>query len=295
MTILVIGGTGTVGRHVVRGLLEAGVSVRVLTRSTAHEARIPDPARAVVGDLTNPSTLHGVFHGVDRLFLLNAVSATEVQEALVALNEAQRADVKRIVYLSIHRAERGLHIPHFAAKVAVEHALKAGAIPHTILRANNFYQNDISCKEALLTYGVYPQPFGNVGVARVDVRDVARAGANALLNDGHAGRTYALVGPETLTGDACAAAYGHALGTPIRYAGNDLDAWSAQVRDQLPSWMLYDLRLMYALFQEQGMLAAPLHYRETCAVLGRAPRPFAAFAAETTARWMPERLPRAPA
>ena len=37
------------------------------------------------------------------------------------------------------------------------------------------------------------------------------------------------------------------------YAGDDLEAWAAQMREMLPGWMVYDFALMYRLFQEQGL------------------------------------------
>ena len=284
MTILVLGGTGTVGRSVVRGLLDTGAAVRVLTRSVNHFDRIPSPATGVLGDLTDPTTLNGTFEGIDRLFLLNAVSPTELQQGLVALQEARRCGVERVVYLSVHHAERGPHVPHFASKGAMERALDASGLDVTILRANNFFQNDGWSKDALLAYGIYPQPIGDVGLSRIDAGDVAHAAVNALTQDSHVGRTYALVGPDVLTGAACAAVYADALGdASIQYAGNDLDAWSAQAARMLPSWMVYDLRLMYALFQAEGLVATDADHEQTRNLLGRAPRRFADFAAALTA------------
>ena len=69
-------------------------------------------------------------------------------------------------------------------------ALYEGIISFTILRANNFYQNDIWFKDALLQHGVYPQPIGNAGVSRVDVRDISDAAAIALTTNAHEGEMY---------------------------------------------------------------------------------------------------------
>src|SRR5215213_906428 len=85
---LILGGTGTVGSAVVRGLLARGEEVRVLTRSAERAAALPQGAQAVIGDLADPATYEQAFAGTDRLFLLNAVVNTELQEGLAAVNEA---------------------------------------------------------------------------------------------------------------------------------------------------------------------------------------------------------------
>lgn len=282
MSYLILGGTGTVGSEVVKGLLARRESVRVLTRSEEKAASLPG---GVVGDLLDPSTFERVFSDVDGMFLLNAVTPTELQEGLAAVNEARRAGVRRIVYLSIHDAEKGRHIPHLATKLAVEAAIKDSDIPYTMLRANEFYQNDLWFKDVILGSGIYPQPIGDVGVSRVDVRDIAQTAVNALTQPGHENKTYALVGPEPLTGEACAQAFAEALGREVRYGGNDLDAWQQQAMQMLPGWMVYDLRLTYELCQDRGAVATPDQLKQTETILGGEPRHFRDFVAETVASW----------
>lgn len=291
MSDLVLGGTGQVGGAVAAGLLAEGREVRVLTRSPERARALPAGMGVVVGDLLDPRSYAAAFAGVERLFLINGVSQTELQEGLAAVNEAHRAGVRRLVYLSVHHAEEGAHIPHFASKTAIEAAVRASGVPFTILRANNFFQNDFWYKDAILGYGVYPQPLGDAGVSRVDVRDVARAAVNALTGTGHEGRTYALVGPEPLTGPGIAATYAEMLGREVRYGGNDLDAWERLMLTMLPAWMVYDYKLMYELFQRAGLRASAEDRRQTEAILGGPARVFAPFARETAARWGSVHLP----
>ena len=285
MKHLVLGGTGTVGSRVVEELLERGEAVRVLTRSEERAGELPEEVEIAVGDLGDPSTLDGVFPGADRLFLLNAVAPAELQEGLIALSEARRAGLERIVYLSVQDAERGPHIPHFASKVALEEALRGSGVPWTILRPNNFFQNDLVFREALVGHGVYPQPIGDVGLSRVDVRDIARGAARALTGDGYEGRAYTLAGPRPLTGEDCAEIWADALGRDVSYGGDDLDAWEEQALEMLPAWMVYDFRLMYRLFQDEGLVASPGQMEETREILGREPTSFRTFAEETAEAW----------
>jgi len=285
MRHLVLGGTGTVGSLVVRGLLDKGETVRVPTRSADRAKALPKGAEAVLGDLADPATYEKIFAGYDSLFLLTANGPSDLLEGLAAVNEAKRTKAKRVVYLSIHDVEVCAEAPHFASKIAIERALKESGLPHTVLRPNNFYQNDYWSKDAILQYGVYPQPIGDIGLSRVDTRDIGEAAVRALTEDGHLGKTYVLAGPDVLTGKACAAEFAKALGKPVAYGGNDLEAWKKSMAPYLPAWAVYDYALMYAMFQARGLKATPPQLGETRAILGHAPRKFADFVKETAAAW----------
>ena len=73
MTILVIGATGRVGRHVVDQLVQRDADVRVLTRDPS-KAAFPASVEVVQGDLLDIDALRAAFSGISTLFLLNAVS-----------------------------------------------------------------------------------------------------------------------------------------------------------------------------------------------------------------------------
>lgn len=285
MKILVIGGTGTVGSQVVRELLVRNVEVSVLTRSADKVRTLPAGARAVTGDLLDPSTVRSVFRGVDGVFMLNAVSTTETHEGLMAVNGLRMAGIKRLVYMSVHNVDQAPHLPHFGAKLPIETAIKASDIPFTILRPNNFFQNDYWFKDVLLSYGVYPQPMGDIGLSRVDVRDIAEAAAVALTTSAHEGQTYNLVGPHAYTGKETADVWSRALARTITYGGNDLDAWEKQSLQFQPAWMVFDFRLMYELFQAKGLKATPVDIELQTKLIGHAPRSFEDFAAETAKMW----------
>jgi uncharacterized protein YbjT (DUF2867 family) len=285
MIILVLGGTGTVGSQLVRDLLARNVDVRVLTRIPDKAKSLPEGARGVTGDLLDPQTVRTIFNGVGAVFLLNAVSQTEAHEGLMAVNGMRMARVKKVVYLSVHNVQGAPHLPHFGAKIPVEMAVKASGIPYTILRANNFYQNDYWFKDALLRFGVYPQPLGNLGLSRVDVRDISEAAVTALTTKEHDGETYNLVGPDVHTGRSTADIWSRALGRPITYAGDDLDAWEQQSLQHMPAWMVFDFRMMYAFFQQHGLMATPDDIARQTKLIGHAPRRFEDFAAATGKMW----------
>ena len=283
MKALVLGGTGTVGSQVSRELLARGAEISILTRDPKKP--IPAGAKAVAGDLLDPATIRSAFSGMDAVFLLTGLSSSECHEGLMAVNGARMAGVKKVVFLSIHRVDEAPHLPHFGAKLPIEAAVKASGIPFTILRPNNFFQNDYWYKDAMLAYDVYPQPFGDAGLSRVDVRDIAEAAAITLTTGAADGETINLVGPDVLTATATAATWGGVLGRKIAYGGNDLDAWEKQSLAYLPAWMVFDFKLMYAFFQEKGLKAAPADVARLTALLGHPPRRFDEFAAETARSW----------
>ena len=283
MNVLVLGGTGTVGSQVVRELLGRGADVSVLTRDV--KKALAAGVKPVAGDLLDPSTIRSAFAGYGAVFLLNAVSATECHEGLMAVNGCRLGGVKKVVYLSVQDADKAPHLPHFGAKLPIETAIKASKIPFTILRPNNFYQNDVWYKDAMLGYDDYPQPFGDAGLSRVDVRDIAEAAALALTTDAATNETVNLVGPDVLTATGTAATWGGVLGRKIAYGGNDLDAWEKASLAYMPAFMVFDFRLMYAYFQEKGLKATPADVERLTALLGHPPRRFDEFAAETARAW----------
>jgi len=77
--------------------------------------------------------------------------------------------------------------------------------------------------------GVYPLPSGNVGIHRVDVRDIAEAAAIALTQPGHSGKTYSVIGPRAWTGTETSGMLTRHLGKPVNYIGDDLKAWASQM------------------------------------------------------------------
>lgn len=284
MKVLVVGGTGTVGSQVTRHLLEKGAKVRVMSRS-ADRNKLELPVETVQGDLERPETLESQFTGVDGVFLLNALSQTETAQGLTAVEAARKGGAKKIVYMSVLMPPGSESIPHFATKIPVEQAVRQSGLKWTILRPNNFYQNDLGLRDAIAGYGVYPQPIGNTGVTRVDVRDIADAAVNAFFDAGHDGMTYPLNGPRAWAGEETASVYSENLGRPVRYGGDDVDAWGRQASAFMPEWLVYDLKIMYRFFQEHGFQATPDEIELQRKLLASDPRAFETFAWEVTAQW----------
>jgi len=285
MSILVIGGTGTVGSHVVRGLLTKGEAVRILTRSADHADLLPLGASGIIGDLRKPETLRCAMKGIDRMFLVSPLSPTQGEEGMAVVAAAKRAGVRHLVYLSAHGVERAPYIPHFKSKVEIHKALRDSGMAFTLIMANNFFQNDLVYSESIIEEGIYPQPIGDIGLNRVDVRDIADAVVTTLTQTGHEFHCYPLIGVEVLAGQDVANIYSRALGREIRYGGNDLKVWEEKATRALPGWLVPDLRLMYELFQRHGLRASEEDFALQAKVLGHLPRCFHTFVRETVAVW----------
>ena len=285
MSVLVIGGTGMVGGHVVRGLLTKGEAVHVLTRSADHADVLPLGANGIIGDLRKPETLRCAMKGIDRVFLVTPLSPTETEEGLAVVAAANRAGVRHLVYLSAYHVERAPHIPHFKSKVEIQKALRDSGMAFTLIMANNFFQNDLMYRESILEEGIYPQPIGDIGLNRVDVRDLADAVVTTLTQTGHEVHCYPLIGLEVLTGQDVADIYTRSLGREIRYGGNDLEVWGEKAAHTLPGWLVPDLKLMYEFFQRHGLLASEEDFALQANVLGHPPRCFHTFVGETVAAW----------
>jgi uncharacterized protein YbjT (DUF2867 family) len=285
MKILAIGGTGGVGSKVVQQLIDRGATVHALIRKMESATKLPKNVIPVVGDLLDPETLKKAMNGIDALYLLNAVLPDELTQGLIAIDVAAKVGLKHVVYHSVYKAEAFPEVPHFASKVAIETAIKASEIPFTIIRPNYFMQNDASVKPVLTGPGVYPMPLGLAGISVVDTRDIAEASAIALTSEGHAGVTYNLNGPDLISGPVAADLWSKALGKPIKYPGEDMDAFEAQMRQKAPSWSAFDIRMMLQGYLERGFQAGPDDVPTLTRLLGHAPRTYAAFVTETARAW----------
>lgn len=138
MNILVTGGTGTLGRHVVAQLRQSGHRARILSR------RPRGHVDAVQGDLKSGAGVAKAVAGMDAV-VHAATSAREslrgradVQATQRLLTASRDAGVKHFVYVSIVGIERVAY-PYYGTKLAAEKLVREGAIPWSIVRATQFH------------------------------------------------------------------------------------------------------------------------------------------------------------
>ncbi|WP_252106386.1 MULTISPECIES: NmrA family NAD(P)-binding protein [unclassified Halomonas] len=273
MTILVIGATGRVGRHVVEQLVTRDTRVRVLTRDAA-KAFFPEGVEVVQGELLDIDALRRAFDGISTLFLLNAVTDDEFTQAIITLNIAREAGVERVVYLSVFGADTAVNVPHFAVKSGAERMLAAMGFGATILRPTYFIDNEVMVKDVIKEHGVYPMPIGRKGVAMVDARDIGEVAALELLRRERSPsklplETINLVGPDTLTGDDIATIWSRVLERPIAYGGDDPSGFEQSMAAFMPAWMAYEMRLMAERYVSDGMIPEKGDVERLTTLLGR--------------------------
>lgn len=287
MTILITGATGNIGRQVVQQLVNRGADVRALVRDPS-KASFPAGVDVVQGDLLDVDSLRLAFKGVSTLFLLNAVVPDEFTQALISLNLAREVGIDRIVYLSVIHSDKYVNVPHFAGKFGVERMLEQMGFGATILRPAYFMDNERTIKDVVTGYGVYPMPIGSKGLAMIDARDIGEIAAIELLRRERASgplplERINLVGPDTLTGDAVAAIWSGVLNRPITYGGDDTAGFEKNLRNFMPAWMAYDMRLMSERFLTEGMVPEAGDVERLTRLLGRPLRSYRDFAAEISA------------
>lgn len=197
-TVLVVGATGRVGRHVVTGLLAAGVAVRALVR-TPSLAELPASVEVVAGDLHDPASVRRAAADADAAFLLWPWYSAEGAAAVVA--ELPR----RVVYLST------LGGGGFWGEI--EELLKDR--DWTFVRPSGFAVNTLTWAEQLRT-GVLRMPYPKASRSLIHERDIAAVAVLALLDDHHIGRAYEITGPETITQEDQIATIARLTGKPIR-------------------------------------------------------------------------------
>jgi uncharacterized protein YbjT (DUF2867 family) len=184
--ILVAGGTGTVGRHVVDHLLIAGADVRVLSRGRRDGRR---DVEHVTGDVRSGHGLDAAVAGVDTI-----VACVDPAKHLVAA--AARAGAPHFVYISIVGVDR-LPFFYYRQKLADERLIATSGLPWTVLRATQFHDLIATILRLLSAPPVMALPAGT-SFQPVDVREVGRQLARLALDE-PAGRAPDFAGPQIRT------------------------------------------------------------------------------------------------
>jgi uncharacterized protein YbjT (DUF2867 family) len=153
MTLLILGGTGTLGRQIVRKALEDGFQVRCIVRNKKAANFLREwGAELVYGDLTMPETLPLSFQGVTAL--IDAATTRPEDDAkmvdvdwygkLMLIEMAKRVKIKRFIFFSIVNADQYPYITLMQQKANIEKVLSHSGVPYTIFQCAGFYQALIS-------------------------------------------------------------------------------------------------------------------------------------------------------
>jgi uncharacterized protein YbjT (DUF2867 family) len=217
-TILVTGGTGTLGRLVTPMLLDAGYKVRILSRSSRDAAAGID---YVTGDLLAGEGIESAVDGVEVVLHLAGGQKGDDVATRNLVKAAARAEVQQLVYISVIGADR-VPLAWLKSKMAAEQAVAESGVPWTTLRAAQFHTLTLTMVTGMVKLPVVPIP-GGLRLQPVDARDVA-ARLVELVVGGPAGLVPDLAGPKVYAlGDLIRgylkATGKHRLTMPIRIPG----------------------------------------------------------------------------
>ncbi|OGO32061.1 MAG: hypothetical protein A2136_03275 [Chloroflexi bacterium RBG_16_54_11] len=214
--ILVTGGTGFIGKALVRHLGEAGYPVRLLIRPSKRSPDLPKsmPVEVAVCNLNDLRGLRSAMQGIDLVYHLAGVEwhgahgslmEVDIQGTQALSRVALESGVKRLFYLSHLGADRGSAFPVLKAKAIAEENIRRSGISHTILRSALVYgMNDhfttglASILSAMPFFFLVPEE-GNTLLQPIWVEDLVTCLVWALDNDLTINQTYSVGGPEYLT------------------------------------------------------------------------------------------------
>jgi uncharacterized protein YbjT (DUF2867 family) len=163
--ILVTGGTGTLGSHVVPLLRDAGLQVRVLSRSS-HQSG--DGVEFVAGDLLTGAGIEPAVRGVETIVHCAGTQKRDEDKARNLVRAASAAGTPHVVFISVVGADRVPVVSkldqamfgYFASKRAAELVVAESGLPWTTLRATQFYDLALLTVRAMAKLPVLPIPTG---------------------------------------------------------------------------------------------------------------------------------------
>jgi uncharacterized protein YbjT (DUF2867 family) len=225
--ILVTGGTGTLGHHLVPRLAQAGHKLRVLSRRARPPA---NGAEYVTGDLTTGEGLEPAVDGIATVVHCAGSAKGDDVKTRNLVHAASRAGSRHLIYISVVGADevpvdtafdRGT-FGYFAAKRRAEEAIADSGLPWTILRATQFHESLLAVFQQMAKMPVIPV-FAGVRFQPVAGGEVAERLA-ALAVGEPAGRVPDFAGPRVHGMDELARGYLEAAGKrrvvlPVRLPG----------------------------------------------------------------------------
>jgi uncharacterized protein YbjT (DUF2867 family) len=271
-TTLVIGASGTTGRHIVAQLVAAGHGVKAASR---HATPVPGAA-PVRFDWYDPCTHAAALDGVDRVYLLPPPADPDPAAVMVPfLRQARTARVHRAVLLSSSAIPAG-----GPAVGSVHRALPDLVEQWAVLRPSWFMQNFTGEHAHALSIAEQGSILTATGTGRVgfiDAEDIAAVAFHALTSEHAPDTDLVLTGPEALSYDDVAAIMTEVTGRLVVHRSLSYE----QLRDRLAAQIPAEFAAMLAGLDRA--IAEGSEDRVTDAVqrlTGRPARTFRAFLEE---------------
>ena len=204
MSLLIIGGTGTLGRQIVLQALTKGYKVRCLVRNFRKASFLKEwGVELVYGDLTKPETLPLCLRGITAIIdastsrpdELDSLKLVDWDGKLNLIEAAKIAKIKRFIFFSAQNVEQFQNIPLMKLKYGIEQKLQDSKIPYTIFRLTGFYQGLIEqyAIPVLETLPIWVTN-ENTYIAYMDTQDIAKFCLRALQIPQTVNQTFFLSG-----------------------------------------------------------------------------------------------------
>ena len=224
--ILVTGGTGTLGGHVVPLLRQAGRDIRVLSRRSRESG---DGIEYVTADLLRGEGMEPAMDGVETVLHLAGGPKGDDEATRNLVRAASRAGVRHLVYISVIGADK-VPLGWFRTKLGAERAVADSGLEWTTLRAAQFHDLALDVVEKMAKLPVVPCP-GGLRFQPVDSREVAARIVELTLGK-PAGLVPDLAGPKVYGMADLARGYlqargKHRLMMPVRMPGKAGRAYRA--------------------------------------------------------------------
>jgi uncharacterized protein YbjT (DUF2867 family) len=281
-SILVIGGTGTVGRQVVARLVSRAARVRVMARNPGA-AGFPAQVEVVQGDLTVPETLDGCLDGIETVFLVWTAQGSAVRSALERITK----DARWVVFLSapLKTAHPMFQQPNGLRTMVegIEKLIESSGVQWTFVRPGMFAANALSWWAPQIRRGdVVRWPYLSVPTAPIDERDIAAVAVRALCEEGHGGAEYVLTGPQSLSQREQVSAIGRVLGRSLRIE----EVTPEQARRELVSSAMPLVALNMLMDAWAAALGQAAHVTSTVAeITGASAKTFEQWASDNAAEF----------
>jgi uncharacterized protein YbjT (DUF2867 family) len=291
--ILIVGATGSIGRHAVAELVKQGGKLRVISRDPEKTRALPHFGNVdvVTADPTQPGSLAPAFAGADKVLLIPPSSPNWDVSEKNLIDAAKHAGAKHVVKTSVMGADPSAPSMSLSFHYRGEKNLAASGVPFTVLRPNSFMQNFLMYyAPTIRSDGAFYGCVGDSKLAVVDTRDIAEVAVAALTDPGttYHGKTYDVTGPEALTYADAAQKISAASGRAVRYQDLPPDTLEqALLGAGVPGWVAAELVNIYGRgpWRNSGT-GAPVS-STVKDILGRAPRSFDDFAREFAADFRP--------
>ncbi|MGC1237809.1 MAG: NAD(P)H-binding protein [Acidimicrobiales bacterium] len=194
---LVFGATGSLGQHVVRGLVARGIAPETITAVGRNESRLAELAAAGFGavaiDLSDSAGIGELVSGHSDIVLISGSDSDRLSQHETVIEAAKKADARHVYYTSGVRADDG-RFKINADHKATEDDLIASGLTYTILRNTWYIENYIQSLTGPRFTGVLEAAVGDAVVAAASRGDLAEALAIVVATDGHDNATYSLSG-----------------------------------------------------------------------------------------------------